>query len=243
MLKSFHEIKKHSIHAIDGEIGKIVDFYFDDQEWMLRYVVVETGIWFASRRVLLSPAAFTNEDFLEKGFQTSLTRDKVKNSPVEDSEKPVSRQLEEKLNLYYCWQPYWLFHKDNEHNLLKGSALGASDDDSETEMKSHLKSFEEIKKYRLEAHDGSIGQVEDGLLDSNDWRIHYLIVDTGAWLGRKVLVAADWIQNIHWKDAKINIFLRKEDIKNSPRYDSSKMLDRTEEEALYAFYRRHHSWK
>jgi hypothetical protein len=34
-----------------------VDFYFDDQFWAVRFLVVRTGQWLAGRKVLLSPMA------------------------------------------------------------------------------------------------------------------------------------------------------------------------------------------
>jgi len=41
--------------ASDGEIGQVKDFYFDDQNWVMRYLVVDTGSWLSGRKVLISP--------------------------------------------------------------------------------------------------------------------------------------------------------------------------------------------
>jgi hypothetical protein len=39
----------------DGEIGKFKEHYFDDQSWIVRYLVVDSGGWLSDRRVLISP--------------------------------------------------------------------------------------------------------------------------------------------------------------------------------------------
>ncbi|MEO8921887.1 MAG: PRC-barrel domain-containing protein, partial [Caldimonas sp.] len=33
-------------------VGHVKDFYFDDEEWVVRYLVVDTGGWLSSRKVL-----------------------------------------------------------------------------------------------------------------------------------------------------------------------------------------------
>jgi hypothetical protein len=41
MLIKSKALKGYKLHARDGEIGKVVDFYFDDKFWTLRYLVAE----------------------------------------------------------------------------------------------------------------------------------------------------------------------------------------------------------
>jgi hypothetical protein len=57
MLESTHLLTGFSLETEDGEIGSVKDFYFDDQYWNIRYLVVETGNWFFGRKVLISPYA------------------------------------------------------------------------------------------------------------------------------------------------------------------------------------------
>jgi len=49
--------------ATDSEIGKVNEFYFDDQSWTIRYLIVETGNWFNGRKVLISPQALLAPDW------------------------------------------------------------------------------------------------------------------------------------------------------------------------------------
>lgn len=57
MLRSMNDLKGYQIQATDGTIGHVKDFYFDDEWWTVRYLVVETGNWFNNRKVLISPFA------------------------------------------------------------------------------------------------------------------------------------------------------------------------------------------
>ena len=57
MQYSVKDLKGNAIGATDGDIGKLDDFYFDDEFWTIRYLVAETGNWLLNRKVLVSPFA------------------------------------------------------------------------------------------------------------------------------------------------------------------------------------------
>ena len=52
MQKSVKDLKGYAIGATDGDIGKVDDFYFDDESWTIRYLVADTGNWLLGRKVL-----------------------------------------------------------------------------------------------------------------------------------------------------------------------------------------------
>jgi len=54
MLRSMKQLYGEKLRASDGEIGHVKDFYFDDQEWVVRYAVVDTGSWLLGRLVLIA---------------------------------------------------------------------------------------------------------------------------------------------------------------------------------------------
>lgn len=43
MLRSMNNLEDYAIRATDGTIGHVKDFYFDDQAWVIRYLVVDTN--------------------------------------------------------------------------------------------------------------------------------------------------------------------------------------------------------
>jgi hypothetical protein len=101
MLRSTKELRGYAVRATDGDIGKGHGFYFDDQVWSMRYLVVDTGNWFAGFRVLLPIAALSMPDWAKEVFPVSLTKDQVENSSDVATDRPVSRQMEEELYGYY----------------------------------------------------------------------------------------------------------------------------------------------
>src|SRR5262245_37076454 len=107
MLRSAHSMIGDRIEATDGDMGSVYDFYYDDENWSLRYLVVDTGNWLPGRRVLLSPQALYEADAVQradgekKTFPVRLSRAQVKDSPPIDTEKPLSRRQEEHLFDHY----------------------------------------------------------------------------------------------------------------------------------------------
>jgi len=55
MLRNVSRLKSFTIRARDGEIGTLEQFYFDDESWAIRYMVVNAGDWLGGRLVLISP--------------------------------------------------------------------------------------------------------------------------------------------------------------------------------------------
>ena len=94
MLLSIKQLYGEKLRASDGEIGHVKDFYFDDQKWVVRCAVVDTGSWLLGRLVLIAPHAFGNLDQNRSLLLVNLTRQQIENSPPIESHKPVSRQYE-----------------------------------------------------------------------------------------------------------------------------------------------------
>jgi hypothetical protein len=66
MLQNIKELYGRKLAALDGDIGHVKDFYFDDENWVIRYLVADTGSWLTGRLVLLTPHVFGKLDQSEK---------------------------------------------------------------------------------------------------------------------------------------------------------------------------------
>ena len=97
MLRNVKDLRGYAIRATDGVIGEVDDLYFDDEDWAIRYLVVDTGNWLSGRKVLISPLAIGHPDWLGQLLPVSLTKAQVEGSPDIDTRKPVSRQQEAAL--------------------------------------------------------------------------------------------------------------------------------------------------
>ena len=107
MLNKAKTLQGYKLDSRDGEIGKVKEFYFDDQHWAIRYLVADTGNWLTGRKVLISPYALGAVVNEQQHIVIELTKKQIEDSPALNSDKPVSQQFEESYYGYYGWPMYW----------------------------------------------------------------------------------------------------------------------------------------
>ena len=233
MLNRINQFHGYKLGALDGQIGHVKDFYFDDREWAVRYLVADTGSWMPGRLVLLSPRAFAKPDHDKRVLRVNLTRRQIEGSPSIESHKPVSRQFEQKYHQYYGWPYYWsgdaLWGMSGFPILTELPGPFAGEPAIKTRAKqktgdAHLRSANAVKHYKIQAQDGFIGHVSDLVVTDETWAIHDFIVRTGAWLsGKDVLISPSRVKGISWNDSKIIVDLDKEAILRAPLYEESSL--------------------
>ncbi|HEY8889779.1 MAG TPA: PRC-barrel domain-containing protein [Clostridium sp.] len=249
MLNKVKTLKGYKLNCIDGEIGKVKEFYFDDHHWTIRYLIADTGNWLTGRQVLISPYALDGVNKEEQYVTINLTKKQIENSPSLDSDEPISRQFEEDYYGYYKWPTYWsgqiwetggfypCVESGQFQNRMKEQTTGQKKWDS------HLRSTSEVRGYNIQAANGEIGHVEDFIIDDKTLTIRYLIIDTKNWWpGKKVLVSPKWIERVSWDESKVFITLLREDIKQSPEYTDEALLTRDYENGLYQHYNQQGYW-
>jgi hypothetical protein len=263
-LRNIENLEGFAVRATDGMIGHVRDVYIDDMTWAVRYLIVDTGSWLSSRKVLISPIAIDQPDWTGKVLPVSLTKDQVKDSPDIDTEKPVSRQHERQYLGYYGYPYYWAGgglwgQGPYPGTMLLGLGEGGSDapyrhaqsQDERAEARGNesvygdprLRSCNALMKYHVEASDGGMGHIQGMLLDDDTWAIRYLIVDTSNWwLGHQVLIAPRWIQSINWLDATIAVDLTQQAVKDAPLYAGAEPMGREQEMALHEHHGRTGYW-
>jgi hypothetical protein len=57
MLRNVNDLNGFKLVSTDGELGDAEEFYFDDERWAVRLIVVNTSNWLAVRRALVAPFA------------------------------------------------------------------------------------------------------------------------------------------------------------------------------------------
>jgi hypothetical protein len=190
MLRSLKQLYGHKLGATDGEIGQIKDFYFDDQNWTIRYLVADTGNWLTNRKVLISPHSVASPAASGKIVDVGLTRRKIENSPSIDSQKPVSRQHEEEYHKYYGWPAYW---------------NAATDSVGPKQLREvHLLSTLGVDGYLVRVGEETIGHITDFMMDAESWTIGQLVVKTGHRIsGKDVLIPTKQVQRISYTDSTV----------------------------------------
>jgi uncharacterized protein YrrD len=265
LLRNMKDIEGFAISATDGVLGLVRDFYFDDESWVVRYFIVETGMWHSNRRTLISPMAMGIPNWSEKLIPAALTQKQVKNGPDIDTDKPVSRQHEMGYLGYYGYPDYWggggLWGAGMYPDVLQGgldqamatrgnqrprrlpghSKNATSEAGRQNDL--HLRSANQVMRYYVHATDGDIGHVQGILVEEKTWAIRYIIVNTSNWwLGHEVLIAPEWIDDVYWAESKLMIALTRESLRDAPKYDSKVPVTREHEKILHAFYGRSGYW-
>ncbi len=217
MLRSMKGFADFAMDATDGEIGSLEGFYFDDKGWEIRYMVLKPRKWLSGRKVLISPVSLGTPDFGKRVLPANLSKEQIEASPAVKEGAPLTRQEEEKLDLYYKWPEYWKEMK-----------------------KSRLHMSKDVLKYVVAAKDGDVGKVDDFIVDDSGWRIRYLVVDTGL-LGKKVPIAPEWVDEIDAKGRRILVGLMKDEIRKAPEYVTDS-LTREYETLLYGQFGKRGYW-
>jgi len=239
MLSNAKTLKGYKLDSLDGEIGKVKEFYFDDRHWTIRYLVADTGNWLTGRQVLISPYALLGVNREEQNIAVELTKRQIEESPSLDSDKPVSHQFEQAYYGHYGYPMYWSGpymwgsypYPVRDRDQWKTSTQG------EKAWDPHLRSTYSVSGHHIHAADGEIGHVEDFIIDDETWAIRYLIVNThNWWAGKKVLVSPQWIERVSWSQRKVFVNLSRETIRQSPEYSGESLPTRDYETGLYLHY-------
>lgn len=206
MLQNLKALYGHKLAASDGDIGRVKDFFFDDNTWAIRYLIVDTGSWLTERLVLLSPHALAKLDQYEKTLHVKLHKKQIENSPMIESCEPVSRQHEMEYYRYYGWPAYWVGGArwgigGNPNNLppapektktLLHPLLGAGQ---------HLQSTRAAAGYQIQTDQGVIGTLSSFSVDDRSWMLRELIVETRDW--KEILIPSEQIKRIDHDESMV----------------------------------------
>jgi len=214
MERNINSLIGYGMQATDGEIGEVVDFYFDDETWTIRYLVVKTGNWLSGRKVLVSADGLAPTDIKPDLFPISITKEQIRKSPDIDTDKPVSRQQEAMLNQHHFWENYWGSGSyGGEMGIPNRRPVRIKEIDRDPKEDIHLRSITEVDGYTIHATDGEIGHINDFIVDDQTWRLIDLIVDTHNWIGgKKVLVAVAHVHSISFLNRLVYVNITLADI-------------------------------
>jgi len=259
MLRNTKDLDRYVIRATDGEIGHVKDFYFDDDAWAIRYLVVDAGGWLPDRKVLISPISVEHPNWANGKLSVSITKEQVRHSPDVETDKPVSQQNEVEYMGYFGYPYYWAgggmwgggfypyamapgyagFRADRKDREREEDGLTDAERRRHRNDDPHLRSCKAVTGYHLHATDGDIGHVSGFLIDDETWAIRYVLADTSNWwLGHQVLIAPEWITGVQWPDATVSVDLSRASVKGAPSYDPDKDWGRERDVSLYRHYGR-----
>lgn len=245
MKRSLNELINYSVEAIDTVKGSVKDFLFEEDRWVVRYLEADLGMVFSGKKVLIPKMFLRNPQWNKSHFPIALTSSDIERCPELEEHLPVSRAYEQKLNRSYRIENYW-----NKMDLPPIGATGItfpprpikvpSTIISKHSIKSHLRSFKEVKGYTIHALDGKLGHIEDMIIDDEDWQISYLVVDTKYWQpwSKRVLIGIEKIIEVCYTNLEVVVELNIDDIKTAPDFHYEEPINEIYEKRLYDYYGR-----
>lgn len=106
-LQSVKEVSGYTIEAIDGEVGSITNFIIDDNDWSVKYMVVDPNKIIPGRKVLLALDWIEQIDEQNKKIIVNVRKDLIESAPEYNPETPVNRTVETELFDYYKKEHTW----------------------------------------------------------------------------------------------------------------------------------------
>jgi hypothetical protein len=252
MLRKLKELERCKLGSQEGELGHVRDFYFDDQTWTIRYLVVDTGDWLPDREVLISPTS-VKEIRLQPHpvVEVALTRQQIEASPRVEAHQPVSRQMEAQFARHYGWPYYWVGPMLWGQVAIPGAYLpyGTVPEPPAAQTQpapedSGLCSANDVTGYAIQALDYHFGHIEDLIFDEASWAIRYLVADTRNWWPEKrVLLSPLWISDVNWQESRVHVDFDRDTVKRGPVYNPKEPITQEYEAKLFEHYHREPYWK
>lgn len=100
-LRGTRAVTGYGLHAADGPIGQVEDYIADLGGWIIRYLVVDVGLWLPGKKVLISPHWIKSVAWETSEIFVDLSREAVRKSPEFDPSQPVSEDYESVLFDHY----------------------------------------------------------------------------------------------------------------------------------------------
>lgn len=253
MLRSLELLRGTPIGAADGDGGTLEDALFEDETWAVRYLVMDVDPGMGTRRIAVSPMALEPSSPETPELRIRLTRAELERTPELKADEPVTRAWEHTYFRAFAWPPYW-----SGGAALWGAAntpgmpamvpmpdptpdIGVGADGTEAaaeEQAAHLHFASGYRGYHVLDTDGQeAGQVDDFILDDQVWRVAYVAVSTGGWLGgKKVLVPVEDFHAGSWAESRVNTCLTREALRGAPAWEPLESIPADYEASLRAHY-------
>ena len=94
-LRSTDAVKGYHVETADGSLGRVSDFIYDDEAWVIRYLIVDThNGWLGGKDVLIATHRIDAVDWFASKVSTPLTRDVIQHTPAYDDSVPLHHSYE-----------------------------------------------------------------------------------------------------------------------------------------------------
>lgn len=205
--------------ASDGELGKVKDIYFEDKEWRVHFLVVDTGTWPFSETVFVSPQDAALHQSEPGLLKSALDKVRLRHISYNEDPRPITKPDTLQLYSHRAWPAFG--RAGNGYPTLgmvkAGAGLANVAEFSDKQMR-HMLSFKPIVNYEIHNNEGRLGLLKDLMVDLEKWSLPYLLVDDTSTSDReRLLVASEKVVSFASHQSLVKVAISKEQFEASPK--------------------------
>lgn len=186
------------IHATDGPLGRVDDFYFSDDTWEIHHVVADLGGFLPGRKVLLLPDILGHADWRKKFIEARTSRELIRKSPDAETTPPVAVQKEREMAPLISGDPFLPEASWGMHQYVPGPSGRSDPPDPHLRSTRILRGCSIIDERKM-----YLGYVDDFLVDTATWEVRFVFLKTMD--SRVFLVDPGIVKSIDIENRKITI--------------------------------------
>lgn len=238
------DLNRYKVLCNDGELGRIKDFYFDEDWYFLRYLVIDTSSFLNRKLVLVSPISFKRLDLNSHVLHLDLSKKELEESPSFDSQETVSMKFEKAYHHHFSWPyhgknhltpwaigPYgapWPYY-ESENDIANFDVDKQTQTLIDEAKQAKLWSAKEVTSFGASSFESNgkikrFGHIQGFVINTSIFSLDYFIVDTkNYWPSKLVALKTEWVRKISWKSKEVSFYIAKDLIKSAPSYHRDKL--------------------
>ncbi|MEO5969087.1 MAG: PRC-barrel domain-containing protein [Bdellovibrionia bacterium] len=194
---STHELLNFLVVAKDGNVGYLDDFYIDDEYWVIRYIMVESGDWLHRKDVVIATQMIERVDLSSRRIFLNTIREQVESSPHIHRGRVISREQETEYYDHFKWNYYW-----SEQNPI-----------------SNLHTRKEVIGMGIHTPESTFGRISDVLFSTIKWTVEHLILHAHRVLdGKVVLISTKDVVSVDRINHRVNVKLLEGQVQEAPEW-------------------------
>lgn len=105
-LRSARSVMGYYVHALDADVGHVADILFGVQAWSVKHIVVTTGSWWPSHKVLVPTGWISRVSWPASTVDVELRSEAVRTAPAFDPARMPGAAYEADLLRHYGPPPF-----------------------------------------------------------------------------------------------------------------------------------------
>jgi len=244
MLTILTELKSYDVRGADADIGRLDDIVFPDNEWVVRYVVVDMED--LAREALLLAAYLGRLDRRTHTLSADVSLEAVANTPPLDRSQPLTRHEEQELHDLYGWPVYWW--ETEEEIVPMNEPLEEEEATDRPEREEGERLIQEelegpellfaadlIGVYGIEAEGDEVGRLRDLVIDDETWTIPYVVIDRTS-RADQTLLSTDYVEVIDLEARRLHVSIPLDALANGPVFRAEDPITPELAQSLREYY-------